>query len=497
MARLTPEQIYAVALQAGFPPDKAVTFTAIAMAESGGDPSVNAAGTEDSRGLWQINVSPGVRANKWGDLYDPLTNARAAFEVSGGGTKIQPWSVTHDANAGTQRDYRQYLPEAQAAAGAVGATPGAFAAPVVGLAAQPDGGGHAADGVETFVQAALNQVGDRYVYGTDVDLDNPNPTTFDCSELTQWAAHQAGVELGEATYIQYLDLKEHGTALDVDKALQTRGALLFHFSSEPTPGGGRPNEAHVAISLGDGRVVEAANENEGVVVSKAGHRFNYAAAIPGLTGASLDAAPAALMTATLPDPTDSDSDGLTDAFEAMLGTDSHSVDTDQDSLSDLYETTVSHTDALSADTDQDGTSDALEVADGTDAGVQRLPDALVAAGFGGAATADIDQDGLSDLLEQQLGTDRDAPDTDHDGVTDAMEYALGSNPISIDTDLDGITDGVEFDMGTLGPAASAVALPPGSGPLPGDLGLPDGAGLPGHAVPGSSPTAEVVLDPLH
>lgn len=495
MARLTPEQIYAVALQAGFPPDKAVTFTAIAMAESGGDPAANAAGTEDSRGLWQINVSPGVRPNKWGDLYDPVINARAALEVSGGGENIQPWSVTHAQHAGTSRDYRQFLPEAQSAAATVGADPAAFAVPAGAAAAEPAGGDGAA-GVETFVQAALNQVGDTYVYGHDVDLSDPNPTVFDCSELTQWAAHQAGVELGEATYIQYLDLKDRGATMDVDQALQTRGALLFTFSSEPVPGGGRPGSAHVAISLGDGRVVEAANPDDGVVVSQAGNRFNYAATIPGLTGASLDAAPAALMSATLPDPTDTDSDGLTDAFEAMLGTDATLADTDQDSLSDLYETSVSHTDALSADTDQDAVSDALEVAEGTDAGVVRLSDELVAAGFGGAATADIDRDGLSDLLETELGTDRDAPDTDHDGVTDAMEYAYGSDPNSIDTDLDGITDGVEFDMGTLGPAASPVALPPGTVALPGQLGAAGEPGLPGQATPDGSPTAEVVLDPL-
>src|SRR4051794_38538689 len=117
---MSPEAIYAVARKAGFDPAEAVQFTAIALAESGGDPYANAAGTEDSRGLWQINVSPGVRPNKWGNLYDPLVNAKAAFEVSGGGRNIQPWSVTHAANAGTARDFRTYLDEARNAAAAPG-----------------------------------------------------------------------------------------------------------------------------------------------------------------------------------------------------------------------------------------------------------------------------------------------------------------------------------------------------------------------------------------
>ena len=460
MPRMSPEAIYAVALQAGFSPEQAVTFTAISLAESGGDPAVNAAGSEDSRGLWQINVSPGVRSNKWGDLYDPLTNARAAYEVSGGGTNIQPWSVTHARNAGTQRDYRSYLDEAMAAAGAAG----------TGAAAAPDG-----KAVEVFVKAALAQEGDSYVFGAETSLSDPDPTTFDCSELVQWAAYQAGVQLPDGSYNQYLELKAGNAAISVEEALRTRGALLFTFSEEPTPGGGRPSEADVVISLGDGRTVGAANPRSGVVVSQVGNRqFTHAAVIPELATATptggagsggTTAAAFANSPADLPPPTDSEGDGLTDEFEKLLGTDPASMDTDLDNLSDLYETTVSHTDPLSADTDQDGTSDSLEVAAGTDAGYVRPTDELLAAGFGGAATADTDHDTLSDLVEYRIGSDRDAVDSDVDGVADNFEYALGSNLRSIDSNRDGITDAVEFDMGTLG-------LPPvGADPAGADPGV--------------------------
>ncbi len=465
MTRMAPAEIYAVALQAGFSPADAVTFTAIALAESGGESTANAAGSEDSRGLWQINVSPGVRANRWGDLYDPVVNARAAYEVSDGGSNIQPWSVTHEQHRGTSRDYRQYLDEAQAAAAGSGA----------------GGGGPRA--VDVFVQAALDQVGDSYVFGADVDLADADPETFDCSELTQWAAHQVGVTLGEATYIQYLDLKDQGSTMTVEEAIDTKGALLFHFSSEPTPGGGRPPQAHVAISLGDGRIVEAANPSSGVVISEADpDRFNFAAAIPGLDAAAprggtalaadSDQAAFALSVEALPPPTDGDGDGLTDEFEQLLGTDPASADTDRDDLSDLHETTRSHTDPLAADTDADGIGDALEVAQGTDAGQHRLSDEVVAAGFGGAGTADVDDDGLSDLLEHRLGSNRDDADTDHDGVRDDLEHALGSDLGSIDTDRDGLTDGVALDMGVLGPRPTGLGLP---GPDPAD-GVPAGVG---------------------
>ncbi len=476
MARMTPEEIYRVALQAGFDPERAVTFTAIALAESRGDPQANAAGSEDSRGLWQINVSPGVRDNVWGDLYDPLVNARAAFDISDGGTRIQPWSVTHPRHAGTAQDYRTHLDEARAAAAAVGTAPAAA-------------GGDAA-GVEVFVQSALAQVGDSYVFGVDAALDDPDPDAFDCSELVEWAARRAGVTVPDGTWLQYLELDEQGALTTVEEAIDTRGALLFSFSQTPTPGGGRPSQAHVAISLGDGRVVEAANPGDGVVVSPADpDRFTHAAVVPGLATAvptsTVPAAPpddggAAHTTAAaavaLPEPTDRDGDGLTDEFEALLGTAPDALDTDGDALDDATETSRTHTDPRAADTDADGVADGVEVAGGADPGRYRLPDAAVAAGFGGAQTADVDRDGVSDLDEFRLGSDRDAADSDADGVGDDFEHALRSDLTGIDTDRDGLTDGVEFDLGSLGPApvptgaADPVAGdPPGAGDV-----LPDG-----------------------
>ncbi|MGY1640630.1 NlpC/P60 family protein [Geodermatophilus sp. SYSU D00703] len=468
MPTLTMEQIYAVALQAGFSPEQAVTFTAIAYAESRGNTTANAAGAEDSRGLWQINVSPGVRGNTWGDLYDPLTNARAAYEISRGGVYTEPWSVTHPRHAGTAQDYRGYLDEARAAAAAVGADGGAFD-PTTGGMSGPGGGA-----VEVFVEAALAQVGDRYVFGHDVALGDPNPTMFDCSELVEWAAHQAGVQIRDGTWNQYLQLQGQGTLTSVEQALRTRGALLFTFSETPTPGGGRPDDAHVAISLGDGRVVEAADPGRGVVISPADpDRFTHAGVIGGLgTATPPDGGvpPFDVAFAALPPPTDSDGDGLTDEFELLLGTDPQALDTDEDDLSDVFETTQSHTDPSSPDTDADSVPDALEVAQGSDAGEHRLSDEVVAAGFGGAATVDSDDDGLSDLIEQELGSNREAADTDHDGVSDDFEYALGSDLLSIDTNRDGLTDGVAYDLGILGPRSAQVTAPG----TPGDGGAPDG-----------------------
>ncbi len=62
-------------------------------------------------------------------------------------------------------------------------------------------------------------------------------------------------------------LAKQGGSSRVEQALNTRGALLFYFAPH-RPGGALPS--HVAISLGDGRTIEARNTKAGVVVFHAG-----------------------------------------------------------------------------------------------------------------------------------------------------------------------------------------------------------------------------------
>jgi cell wall-associated NlpC family hydrolase len=135
----------------------------------------------------------------------------------------------------------------------------------------PNPGGGAVKGTaEDFVQKALAQRGDRYVFGAETNLNDKNPDTFDCSELVQWAAHQAGVTVPDGTMNQVPFFKQKGTEISVDQALKTRGALLF-----------RPG--HVAISLGDGRTIEAKGSAYGVnIFSANGRGWTSGALIPGL-----------------------------------------------------------------------------------------------------------------------------------------------------------------------------------------------------------------------
>lgn len=119
--KLTPKQIADVARQAGIPEDKIPTMVAIAMAESGGDSEAhNPKYPDNSFGLWQINMldEPGYqlgaeRRQKYGlssneELKDPLTNAKAAFDILNS-QGLGAWSVY------TSGKYKDFLPDAQAA----------------------------------------------------------------------------------------------------------------------------------------------------------------------------------------------------------------------------------------------------------------------------------------------------------------------------------------------------------------------------------------------
>ncbi len=123
---------------------------------------------------------------------------------------------------------------------------------------------------EAFVLRALAQAGDRYVFGAEARLSDPDPREFDCSELVQWAAHQVGITIPDGTKYQLPHCERAGTLISVEEAVRTRGALLF-----------RPG--HVAISLGDGRTIEAKGSAYGVGrFSAHGRGWTTGALIPGM-----------------------------------------------------------------------------------------------------------------------------------------------------------------------------------------------------------------------
>ena len=78
------------------------------------------------------------------------------------------------------------------------------AAPTGGLGSGTSPAGQPDDNaLQTFLHAAVAQRGDQYIFGAK-GTGQADPTAFDCSGLTQWAAHQAGVELPDGAAHQYV-----------------------------------------------------------------------------------------------------------------------------------------------------------------------------------------------------------------------------------------------------------------------------------------------------
>jgi len=93
-------------------------------------------------------------------------------------------------------------------------------------------------------------------------------------------------------------------------------------------------------------------------------------------------------------------------------------DYDADGINDSDEILVTLTDPMNSDSDQDGLDDAWEVSSNLDP-------------MRDDANGDPDTDGLSNLAEYLQMTDPQAPDTDGDGYSDGDELSGGSNPLDI------------------------------------------------------------------
>lgn len=94
------------------------------------------------------------------------------------------------------------------------------------------------------------------------------------SELVEWAAARAGISprVPDGSAAQKAHCAAHGTLISIEAGIRTKGALLF-----------RPG--HVAISLGNGKTIEAMNPSAGVRQGNArGRSWTAAGRIPGAKG---------------------------------------------------------------------------------------------------------------------------------------------------------------------------------------------------------------------
>jgi cell wall-associated NlpC family hydrolase len=226
-------------------------------------------GDRDSAGLFQQRPSMGWGTYK--QVTTPTYAARKFFSVlfkESNRTRRERWAVIQAVQrSGFPRAYAKWESMAIAVCAALDATINAPGAGTV--TGQPTGTAAA------FVQYALQQAGDPYVFGAETRLEDNDPDAFDCSELVEWAAYRAGVKFVDGARNQWSVCRAKGLLIPISDAYNLRGALLFRINSGAYD--------HVAISLGDGRTIEAKGRQYGVGVFPATSRgWTAAGKVPGL-----------------------------------------------------------------------------------------------------------------------------------------------------------------------------------------------------------------------
>lgn len=113
-----------------------------------------------------------------------------------------------------------------------------------------------------FVRKMLAKEGMEYEWG-----GTSKETGWDCSGIIYDIMTSQGFSNFPRTSGE---IYEHSKKISLKKAIKTRGAILWH-------------EGHIAVSLGNGKTIEAMGEAYGVVIGNAEGRFTHGGLLPELT----------------------------------------------------------------------------------------------------------------------------------------------------------------------------------------------------------------------
>ena len=108
---------------------------------------------------------------------------------------------------------------------------------------------------QQIVDYALSFVGTKYVYA------GASPSGFDCSGLVSYVYRQFGVSLTRSSAGQYRDNGSH-----IQRSELAPGDLIFTSSNGRTV-------THVAIYMGDNKIVHSARSSGGVVIGNLNHDY--------------------------------------------------------------------------------------------------------------------------------------------------------------------------------------------------------------------------------
>jgi cell wall-associated NlpC family hydrolase len=131
------------------------------------------------------------------------------------------------------------------------------------LTSQTAGGVVSQTKITTLLNAALSRVGMPYTYGA------AGPKSFDCSGLVQWSFARAGVGMPRVAADQAMT----GPAVPITQL--EPGDLLFYRTERADPA----YISHVAIYIGNGKMIQAPQTGQKVQVVAANTALNFAGAV--------------------------------------------------------------------------------------------------------------------------------------------------------------------------------------------------------------------------
>ncbi|MET3804995.1 cell wall-associated NlpC family hydrolase [Nakamurella sp. UYEF19] len=180
---------------------------------------------------------------RYKDLYNKLS-AQEKAAAAAAAEKVRQESLARAAAAQAQAD-ADAAAAAKAAAtttvsSATGSTPSPSGSAAAAAKAAPIQGGDSAG--QIAAAAAMTKIGFAYVYAAD------GPNAYDCSGLTTWAWAQAGISIPRVSY-------EQANFPEVPLDQLQPGDLVTYYSPV----------SHVAMYVGGGMVVSAADESLGII----------------------------------------------------------------------------------------------------------------------------------------------------------------------------------------------------------------------------------------
>ncbi len=131
-------------------------------------------------------------------------------------------------------------------------------------------------GNNSVIQEALSFVGTPYVWGSIPGASqDPRSVGWDCSGMTYWLDQKYGTgTLPQGSHYQYQYAQQTGKLFTDTSQLQA-GDLVFWDTGNMAGGGAELNRAgHVAVYIGNGQILHAANPSQGTIVSNLNSYLN-------------------------------------------------------------------------------------------------------------------------------------------------------------------------------------------------------------------------------